>query len=93
LTVTATPDTGFEFMFWIITVEDASHLVTDNPLQFSIETGIDYEIQPVFTTEGGEIAGAGTVPSTIFYAVTSVLAVIIIIAFSMVIVYAKRAGR
>lgn len=89
--LTATPDEGQEFQYWIASgtgvAGHESTLLVDNPLNILCGIGYTYEYQPVFTATGTAAQG---VPVEYLYAIIIVLAIIAVIGIGAALMYRGR---
>ena len=90
ITLTATPNTGYDFQYWIATgTGTAGHegtLILDNPLNILCGVGYTYEYQPVFTPEGAVTTTEG-IPAEYFYAAVIILVILVIAGFGVALMY------
>ncbi len=62
VTVTATTQSSFAFVYWIITSGTDSSINIDNPASITVTAGTTYSIQPVFSPE--QTTDLGYIPKT-----------------------------
>jgi hypothetical protein len=98
VTLTATPNTGFEFQHWVISggpipaehhgtiVDD---IITDNPVTTHAVSGYSYNYQPVFSPVGFITPPTG-IPVEYLYAAIVILVIIAIIGIGIALMYRKR---
>jgi hypothetical protein len=98
VTLTATPDSGFQFDHWIIsggplpghgTIENS--VISDNPLETHSVSGYSYNYQPVFTPVGTETQPSG-IPAYI-YAAIIILVIIAVIGIAAALMYRSRGKK
>lgn len=105
LTITATPNSGYEFLYWIITgnylpghglgeqsLDDL--VVKTNPLPVTCGLNTTYSYQPVFAPVGSGAAGAqsGVLSTDMLYAIIGVLVIVVIIAI-VAVVMSRRSKK
>src|SRR3990172_9505793 len=96
ITLTATPDEGQEFQYWIASGKGAtgaeeSTIILDNPLTFNCGVGYTYEYQPVFVEHPVEEQGA--IPVIYWYIAIIVLAIIAVIGIALAVVFRGKAKK
>lgn len=91
ITLTATPDDGYEFDHWTASgTGSGGHptILTDNPLSPTCGIGYTYEYQPVFAPAGTTVSGG--VPAEYLYAIIIVLVIIAVIGIGAALMYRSR---
>jgi hypothetical protein len=87
--LTATPESGYEFMAWLASgsgvVGHEELLIMDNPLDVMCGLGYTYEYLPIFT-EGTSLPEEG-IPDVYFYGAIIGLAIIAVIAIAAALMY------
>jgi hypothetical protein len=91
VTLTATPNSGFEFQYWIATGTVPGHdaVLTDQSLSINCQQGYTYTYQPVFKPSAATVPSTGVDP-TIFYVIIVVLAIIAIVAIALAVMRGKK---
>jgi hypothetical protein len=95
-TMTATPDDGYEFRYWIATGTGsvAGHgntIITANPSTITCGFGYTYEYLAVFVPSGTAGEPSGT-PVEYFYAAIIILAIVAVIGIAAALMYKSRSG-
>ena len=94
--LTATPSSGFEFQYWVVSGGphgDTTNLVIlDNPLDTHSVVGEAYTYQPVFVPDNAPAAETG-IPDIYFYAAIGVLVVIAVIGLGVALMYRSRGKK
>ena len=87
----ATPDSGFDFQYWIATGTVPGHdaILLDSKLAINCQAGYAYSYQPVFTPVGSTTSGGG-VPAEYFYAIIIILVIIAVIGIGAALMYRGR---
>lgn len=91
VTLTATPNSGFEFQYWIVTGAEPGHdaILTDQSLSINCQQGYTFTYQPVFKPSAATVPSTGVDP-TIFYVVIAVLVIVAIIAVAVALMRGKK---
>ena len=92
ISLTATPDSGFEFQYWIATGAEPGHdaILLGSSQNIICQAGYTYSYQPVFTPTGSTTPSSGGVPAEYFYAIIIVLIIIAIIGIGAALMYRGR---
>ena len=90
--LTATPDSGFEFQYWIATGAEPGHdaFLLDSSLDINCQAGYTYTYQPVFAPTGSTTPSGGGVPAEYLYAIIIVLVIIAVIGIGAALMYRGR---
>jgi hypothetical protein len=90
--LTATPDSGFEFLYWIATGAEPGHdaVLLDSSLDINCQAGYTYTYQPVFAPTGSTTTSGGGVPAEYLYAIIIVLVIIAVIGIGAALMYRGR---
>jgi len=95
LVVTATPDTGYQFMAWLASGEGVpGHeelLIMDNPLDIMCGVGYQYSYLPIFTESGTDVPEDGGIPDMYYIVGIVILAIVAIIAIAAALMYRGKA--
>jgi hypothetical protein len=90
--LTATPNSGFEFLYWVATSDQtaAGHgqLITDSSLEVNCQQGYTFTYQPVFKPV--EAAVPSGVDPTYFYVVIAILAIVAVAAIAFALMRGKK---
>jgi hypothetical protein len=92
ITLTATPDDGYEFQYWTASgAGSGGHptVINDNPLSPTCGIGYTYDYQPVFAPVGTTTTSGG-VPAEYLYAIIIVLVIIAVIGIGAALMYRGR---
>jgi hypothetical protein len=96
LTLTATPNSGYEFKYWTATGlgdnPGPNQVILDNPADISCQTGYTYQYQPVFVPTGATTGEPG-IDMTYVYAAIIVLVIIAVIGIAAALMYRSRAKK
>jgi hypothetical protein len=88
-TMTATPDEGQEFLYWIATGSGVagheSQLILENPLNIQCGFGYTYDYQAVFAPSG--TAPSAGISTEYFYAIIIILVIIAVIGIGAALMY------
>jgi hypothetical protein len=93
ITLTATPNDGYEFKYWTVSGTGSSghpEIILDNPLSPECGIGYTYNYQPVFAPSGSTTTSGG-VSSDYLYVVIVILAIIAVIGIGAALMYRGRA--
>jgi len=86
ISLTATPDAGYDFVQWIAVGEDGhATTFTDNPTAITCGYGETFTYQPMFVPTG-TTTGEG-IPAEYFYAIIIVLVIIAVIGIGAALMY------
>ncbi len=86
----ATPDSGYDFKYWITLVEGEQPItINDNPTDIICGYGYTYSYQPMFAPTGSETPSEGT-PTGYLYAIIVILAVIAAIGIASALLFKRR---
>jgi hypothetical protein len=91
VTLAATPNSGFEFQYWIATGSVAGHdaILTDQSLSITCQQGYTYTYQPVFKPSAATLPSTGVDP-TIFYVIIVVLVIVAVVAVAFALMRGKK---
>lgn len=93
VTLTATPDEGYDFLAWRATGSGIpgheETIIMDNPLDVICGIGYTYEYLPIFTQTDIDLDSDG-VSIEIFYAIVIILAIITLVAIAAALMYRSK---
>jgi hypothetical protein len=91
ITLTATPNSGYEFVTWVAVGED-NHPTTfiENPTAITCGYGYTYDYQPMFQPTGSTTTTTEGIPALYFYVIVIVLVIIAIIGIGAALMYRGR---
>ena len=91
ISLTATPDSGYEFVTWVaVGEENHPTTFTDNPTAITCGYGYTYDYQAMFEPTGTTTTTTEGIPALYFYVIVIVLVIIAIIGIGAAIMYRGR---
>jgi len=88
--LTATPNAGFEFLYWVATSDQTGHdsILTDKSLAVNCQQGYTFTYQPVFKPSAAVISTG--VDPTYLYVAIAVLAIVAVAAIAFAVTRGKK---
>ncbi len=88
ISLTATPDSGYEFKYWNAKGSVPGHdaVLLDKTVAITCQAGYVYSYQPVFAPSSAALPSAG-MPVEYWYAIVAVLAIIAVIGVAAALMY------
>ena len=90
VTLAATPNSGFEFLYWVVTSDQPGHdtILTDSSLAVDCQQGYTFTYQPVFKPSAA-VVSTGVDPTYLYVAI-GVLAVVAVAAIAFALLRGKK---